>query len=86
MKPNTQKGVCEGVAIMLPPFIMSHIEELQDLYPFENYTTFDKVQKLKWCNNTILYAVEYFRIVYKEKMDYDLINRGIERWKNTGCY
>lgn len=73
MKPNTQKGVCDGVALMLPLFIMSHIEELQDLYPFENYATFDKVRKLKWCNNTILYAVEYFRIVYKEKMDYDLI-------------
>lgn len=51
----------------------SNVEELQDLYPFENYATFDKVRKLKWCNNTILYAIEYYRIIYKEKITYDLL-------------
>ena len=62
---------------------MSHtnVEELQDLYPLENYATFDRVRKLKWCNNTILYAIEYYRIVYKEKMTYDLILNEIENTK-----
>ena len=62
---------------------MSHtnVEELQDLYPLENYATFDRVRKLKWCNNTILYAIEYYRIVYKEKMTYDLILHEIENTK-----
>ena len=78
MKPNTQKGVCDGVALMLPLFIMSHIEELQDLYPFENYATFDKVRKLKWCNNTILYAIEYYRVIYKEITNYDVIVKELQ--------
>jgi len=60
---------------------MSNIEELQDLYPFENHATFDRVRRLKWCNNTILYAVEYYRIIYKEKIDYDMIMKEIQDGK-----
>lgn len=55
-----------------------NIEELQDLYYFENYATFDRVRKLKWCNNTILYAIEYYRIIFKEKTDYDRIMKELQ--------
>lgn len=57
------------------------IEELQDLFPHENYADFDRVRRLKWCNNTILYAVEYYRIIYKEKIDYDMIMKEIQDGK-----
>lgn len=67
-----------GSSMDATPFSMSNIEELQDLYPFENYATFDKVRKLKWCNNTILYAIEYYRVIYKEKLDYDMIMKEIQ--------
>ncbi|HHU77829.1 MAG TPA: hypothetical protein GXZ29_02960 [Clostridiales bacterium] len=49
------------------------IEELQDLFPHENYADFDRVRRLKWCNNTILYAIEYYRVVLNIKTDFDLL-------------
>ncbi|NLU36874.1 MAG: hypothetical protein GXX01_07635 [Clostridiales bacterium] len=39
------------------------------------------MRRLKWCNNTILYAVEYYRIIYKEKIDYDMIMKEIQDGK-----
>lgn len=60
---------------------MSNIEELQDLYPFENYVMFDKMRRLKWCNNTILYAIEYYRVVFNQKMDFDLLLKDMQDGK-----
>lgn len=48
-------------------------EELQDLYPYENYADFDFVRRLKWCNATILYALEYYRTVQQAEIDYDTL-------------
>ncbi len=53
------------------------IEDLHDLYPFENYATFDKIRKMKWCNNTFVYAIEYKRVVLGEQTDYDKIMQSI---------
>lgn len=57
------------------------IEELQDIYPFENYVTFDRVRRLKWCNNTIIRAVEYYRVIYDTKTDYDVIIKELQDGK-----
>jgi len=57
------------------------IEELQDLFPYENYADFDRVRRLKWCNNSILYAIEYYRVVLKQKTDFDLLLKDMQEGK-----
>lgn len=39
---------------------MAKATELQDFYAYENEATFDKVRRLKWCNDTFRYAIEYY--------------------------
>jgi len=60
---------------------MSNIEELQDLYPYENYAKFDKIRRLKWCNNAVLYAIEYYRVAYGVKTNFDLMLRELQDGK-----
>ncbi len=47
------------------------MEDFQDLFSYENYAQFDKVRKLKWCNNAIKYALDYMRIIFNQEIDYD---------------
>jgi hypothetical protein len=56
-------------------------EELQDLYPFENYATFDHARRLRWCNNTILHAIEYYRVINGTKIDFDLLVKELQAGK-----
>jgi len=50
-------------------------EELQDLYPFENYATLGaekpRQYRMRWNNNAILYALEYYRITAGKEITYD---------------
>lgn len=52
-------------------------EELQDLYPFENYATLGaekpRQYRMRWNNNAILYALEYYRMTAGEEATYDIL-------------
>jgi hypothetical protein len=59
-------------------------EELQDLYPFENYATLDdpkNPRRMKWCNNTMLYATEYYRRTIGEEITYDGLIKAVRNMK-----
>lgn len=53
-------------------------DELQHLYAFENYATFDCIRKLKWNNNAMRYAVEYSRVALGIETTVDLIWAGVK--------
>lgn len=56
-------------------------EELQDFFPFENYAEFDHVRRLKWCNNAVFNAIEYYRVIYGVNIDFDSIIKEMQDGK-----
>jgi len=42
-----------------------------DLYPLENYATFDIIRPLVWSNAAVLNACHYMQTIYQESYTYD---------------
>lgn len=49
------------------------MENITDFFPYENSVEFDTERTLKWSNETILRAIEYYRTVCGVTIDYDAI-------------
>lgn len=65
----------------MPPLLRMKNEELQDLYPHENYAELDKPRRMKWCNSALLYAMDYYRRTYGEEITYDGLIKALRELK-----
>jgi hypothetical protein len=55
-------------------------EELQDLMPYENHTTFDHERRLLWCIDAMLNAIRYYREAFEEETTRDTLLDELERY------
>lgn len=60
-------------------------EELQDLYPHENYVTLKgKEYRMKWCNAAFLHAIDYYKKTHSEEITYDGLINAVRNSKMAG--
>jgi hypothetical protein len=70
---------------VMPPLLRMINEELQDLYPHENYATLrGKEYRMRWCNAAFLHAIDYYRKTHGEEITYDGLINAVRESKMSG--